>query len=90
MGPLSLHELLYEAQPQDRAAIIAIRDSSARDVLRQLAAGWRWDGDLNSKQGRDLLVHLGYAARWQGINFLTPDGYAVADVLYGLSTLIKR
>lgn len=80
---------LSEAAPEDRAAVLVLPNSAERDVLKQLAQSPRWDGDLNSKFGRDLLVEKEMASRWNGINFLTQYGYVVADVLYKLDKLVK-
>ena len=85
----SLAEKLYEAEPEFRAAIIAFPDAGERDVLRQLAAIHRWDGNISSKGARDSLVSKGLVARWNGYNFLTRDGYAVVDALWGLRKFIK-
>jgi hypothetical protein len=79
---------LYDAAPEDRAAIIAIENSAERDVLRQLAKGIVWDGNLCSKQGRSDLCRRGWAFSVNGYNFITEDGAAVADTLWGLHKLI--
>ncbi len=42
-----------------------------------------------AKHGRDLLVGLGWAARWNGLNFLTQTGFAVVDSLWGLEHFVK-
>lgn len=86
---MSLVEDLFKYEKVDRAAVLAFPDSAQRDVLRQLAAKSRWDGNINSKSGRDVLVAKGLVARYQGYNFLTQDGYAVVDVLWGLSNFIE-
>jgi hypothetical protein len=51
-----------------------------RDVLKQLVTPVS-DGNLISKQGRSNLVTVGLAARWNGLNFLTQDGYAFLDAI---------
>jgi hypothetical protein len=90
MNQAPLIEKLYAAEPEQRVAIIAIHSADARDVIRQLAARPRWDGDLNSKYGRDQLVDLGWAARWNGVNFLTATGFAVVDAIWGLQGIVKE
>jgi hypothetical protein len=90
MQQQTLLEKLAAAEPEQRIGIIAIYSADARDVIRQLATRPLWDGDLNSKYGRDQLVDLGWAARWNGVNFLTPTGYAVVDAIYGLQGLVKE
>jgi hypothetical protein len=90
MNTSPLVEKLYNAEPEARAAIVAIPDASARTVLKQLAQKPLWDGDLSSKHGRDVLVELGYASRWNGVNFLTQDGFAVLDSLWGLKGYVKE
>jgi hypothetical protein len=90
MSVPTLIEKLYNAEPQARPSIVAIPDAGARDVIRQLATKPLWDGDLNSKHGRDVLVEMGYAARWNGVNFLTQTGYAVVDSLWSLQGLVKE
>lgn len=90
MSNSSLIEKLAAAEPEQRVAIIAIHSADARDVIRQLAEKPRWDGELNSKHGRDQLVDLGWAARWNGVNFLTLTGYAVVDAVYGLQRIVKE
>lgn len=45
------------------------------EVLMQLFVdGPTWDGNLISKPDRDGLVESGLADRWEGWNFLTPEG----------------
>lgn len=45
------------------------------DSLFQLYCGVTWDGDLNSKAERDLLVKLGLAAQaGNGLNYITLKG----------------
>jgi len=47
----------------------------AIEVLGQLFVhGPTWDGNLISKSGRDQLVRVGLAARWNGWQWLTEDG----------------
>jgi len=49
------------------------------DVLMQLfVQGPTWDGNLVSKSERDDLVAAGYAARWNGWNYLTQEGLEAA------------
>lgn len=53
--------------------------SAAVDVLGQLfVAGPVWDGNLISKVGRDQLVEVGLACRWNGWQTLTQDGLTAA------------
>ena len=85
----SLGEILLDARPEDRAAIVAFHDSGERDVLRQLAKRALYDGDLCSKSSRDALVAKRLVGRFQGLNFLTEDGYAVVDALWGLEKFIR-
>jgi hypothetical protein len=80
---------LYEAQFEDRAAILVLPNAHERDVIKQLAQSPRWDGDLNSKYGRDELIAKGMAAQWNGLNFLTQYGYAVVDSLWSMYTVVK-
>jgi hypothetical protein len=40
-----------------------------------------WDGNLISKHTRLQLCEMGLAARWDGLNFLTQDGYCVLTEL---------
>lgn len=48
---------------------------AARDTLRCLFFhGPTRDGDVPSKMGRDDLVELGLAERWQGWQWLTREG----------------
>lgn len=60
----------FSAQPLSGAAI---------DVRCQLfRCGPQWDGDLSSKRGRDELVEIGHAARYDGWNWLTDLGVEAA------------
>ena len=86
----SLSEKLYHAEPHNRAAIVAFPDAWERDVLRQLASAPRWDGNICSKAARGTLVDKGLVARWNGYNFLTQDGYAAVDAVWGLHRFIKE
>lgn len=36
-----------------------------------------WDGNLISKQAREDICNMRLASRWDGLNFLTQDGYCV-------------
>lgn len=80
---------LERAEPENRAAIVALPDSAERDVLRQLAKGPVWDGNLCSKSGRSGLCQRGYAFSYNGYNFISQLGVAVADALWGLRKFIK-
>ena len=51
------------------------------DVLRQLAGGPVIDGDLASKDDRDVLVKARYADRVAGWNFLTREGVLICHTL---------
>lgn len=58
--------------------------SWARETLRCLFFhGPTWDGDVPSKSGRDEIVELGYAERWNGWQFLTAAGvkFAIESML---------
>lgn len=87
---IGLAEKLYECEPENRAAIVAFPDAGERDVLRQLATVQRWDGNISSKGARDSLVAKGLVARWNGYNFLTRDGFAAVDAIWGLRKFIKE
>ena len=89
MDKCTLAERLENTEPANRAAVVAFPDAAERDVLRQLAVKQRWDGNLNSKSGRDSLVEKGLVARWNGYNFLTRDGFAVVDALWGLHKFVE-
>lgn len=80
----------YRHEPENRAAIVAFPDAGERDVLRQLAAVHRWDGNISSKSGRDSLCNKGLVERWNGYNFLTRDGFAVVDAIWGLRKFVKE
>ena len=86
---VGLAEKLDQVESKNRAAIVAFPDAGERDVLRQLARMPRWDGFVSSKGARDSLVMKGLAARWNGYNFLTRDGFAAVDALWGLSNFIE-
>jgi hypothetical protein len=91
-GQGSTHTLLSKligARPENRAAIVAIPDSGQRDVLHQLAKGPVWDGNLCSKSGRSDLCHRGWAFAYNGWNFISNEGIAVADALWGIDTFLK-
>ena len=85
----SLADALYDTDPKNRPAVVAFPDSGEREVLRQLARRALYDGDLCSKSSRDVLVAKGLVGRCQGLNFLTQDGYAVVDALWGIETFIR-
>lgn len=56
----------------------------ARETMRCLFFhGPTQDGDVPSKQGRSELIELGYAARWNGWQWLTEAGvrFAVGSLL---------
>lgn len=55
--------------------------SDARAVLAQLVQlkTATWDGNLISKQARDVLVQEGKAARMNGWNIATPAGLAALE-----------
>jgi len=89
MDTRTLAEKLYEAEPENRAAIVAFPDAGERDVLRQLAATPRWDGNISSKAARGTLQDKGLVERWNGYNFLTKDGFAAVDAIWGLRKFIK-
>lgn len=80
---------LIDAPPENRAAIVAIPDSAQRDVLRQLAKGPVWDGNLCSKSGRSELCRRGWAFSHQGWNFISNEGIAVVDALWGIDTFLR-
>ena len=82
----TLLTMLIDALPENRAAIVAIPDSAQRDTLRQLAKGPVWDGNLCSKGGRSDLCKRGWVFTYQGWNFLSQEGYAVVDALWGIAT----
>ena len=84
-----LADELSRYEREDRPAVVAFMDSAERDVLRQLAAKPRWDGYVSSKTARDSLCRKGLACRWNGYNFLTRDGFAVVDALWGLRKFIE-
>ena len=84
----SLAERLYDTDIADRPALVAIQDSAERDVLRQLAKGPVWDGNLCSKYGRSALRARGWAFTCNGFNFITRDGAAVVDALWTLEKFI--
>lgn len=90
MDERTLVDKLMNADPEDRAAIVAFPAAGERDVLRQLACAPRWDGNISSKVARDALIEDGLAARWNGYNFLTQDGFAAVDVIWGLRRFIKE
>lgn len=90
MDTRTLAEKLYDQEPENRAAVVAIPSAAERDVLRQLAAAPRWDGNVSSKSGRDALVAKGFAACWNGYSFITRDGAAVVDALWGLEKFVKE
>lgn len=49
------------------------------------AMGPTWDGDVPSKSGRDQLVRLGLAERYEGYQWLTREGVeAAVDAEFGL------
>jgi hypothetical protein len=79
---------LLDVEPQYRAGIVAIPDSGERDVLRQLAKGPVWDGNLCSKSGRSELCRRGWAFSFQGWNFISLDGVAVVDALWGIKNFL--
>lgn len=56
-----------------------VLSGAAVDVLGQLFVnGPTWDGNLISKSGRDELVRLEMAHRWDGWQTLTQDGLVAA------------
>jgi len=85
----TLADRLCDVEPQYRAGIVAIPDSAQRDVLRQLAKGPVWDGNLCSKSGRSELCRRGWAFAFQGWNFISLDGIAVVDALRGIGKFLK-
>lgn len=50
------------------------------EALEQLVTP-AWDGNLISKQARSELCDMRLASRWNGLNFLTQDGYCVLSEL---------
>lgn len=53
--------------------------SAAVEVMGQLFIGGpAWDGNVVSKSGRDDLVEMGFAERWNGWQWLTREGIEVA------------
>lgn len=56
-------------------------------VLRQLASGPKWDGELVSKSGRDELLDQGFAFREDGWHSVTPLGI---QALVALGSLRAR
>ena len=54
---------------------VEVLTSAALEVRRGLFFhGPTWDGDVPSKVGRDQLVRLGLAERYEGYQWLTRDG----------------
>ncbi len=73
---------LYEMDHSERMMHIPILNAAEREVLHQLMIKPRWDGYVASKSARDSLCHMGLASYWNGMNFLTQSGWAVADALW--------
>jgi hypothetical protein len=59
---------------------------AARETLLTLRKV-TFDGDVPSKTGRDELVHLGLAVRWNGYQVVTRAGMAMLDVLKRLEEM---
>ena len=55
-----------------------LRSKTILAQLKQLVTV-TWDGNLLSKDARDELVRRGLAQRWNGWNWLTQDGVALAE-----------
>jgi hypothetical protein len=72
---------LYDADPNDRLAMLPILGSAELEQLEQLGKAAVWDGYLISKAARQTLCSLGLASSWNGMNFITQAGMAVLDTL---------
>lgn len=83
MGAIS--ERIYEsweksASQAEQIAMLPLLTRVQLDCLEQLVTPV-CDGNLMSKHTRTQLVDLGLVERWNGLNFLTQDGYCVLDRL---------
>jgi hypothetical protein len=60
-----------------RSAVRLMSSDALYDMECLFMHGPTHDGRVLSKAGRDELVRLGYADRFEGFNFLTKEGVAV-------------
>jgi hypothetical protein len=60
----------------ERMNQLPVLTSTQLEALEQLITPV-WDGNLISKQARSELCDMRLASRWDGLNFLTQDGYCV-------------
>ncbi len=51
---------------------------SSEALMQLFVDGPTWDGNLISKEDRNILVEAGFAERWNGWNFLTQEGVEAA------------
>jgi hypothetical protein len=65
---------------EEKAALLPQLTPAQLEALEQLVTPV-WDGYLISKQARSELCDMRLASRYDGLNFLTQDGYCVLSVL---------
>lgn len=73
---------------KEAEAIWGSMSGAEKDVLLQLRQV-RWDGYISSKSGRDSLIDVGLAVRYQGFTTLTLRGLRMLYALGRLESLIS-
>lgn len=74
---MSYTETSLDRESFSAAEVLLSLSGCALSVIRQLAKATLWDGDVNSKRGRDELVDKGLAWHVHGYQGLTADGCVV-------------